>query len=423
MGGNLVVCRIGTGAAALSNVATAVFLDEYTPAGALVQSIPMPTATAGAQAALTASGTATSECYLTRSANRAYLVVTGYSAAAGTTNVVGSTVPRVFGRVDHLGNVDTSTTTTAYASQNIRSAVTNDGTSFWAAGSGTGVIYQSFGVTGAGTLISSTLTALRNINIYNGQLYVSSQSGAFRLSSIGTGLPTATGQTITNLPGFPTTGTSPYSYFFADLSPTESGVDTVYVADDSLGLQKYTKVSGSWALNGTVATTIRGITGNVGGASVVTLYGTTTNTSGNALVAYTDTSGYNARPAFAAKSEGDAMIPGAPTTIATAGTNTVFRGVQFAPLSTTVAMAAVSGRVLSAHGRGLSNVSVTISGGALAQPITTVTGSMGYYSFPEMEVGSSYILTVNAKRNTFVEPSRLFTLLESITDADFVAEQ
>ena len=56
--GNLVIYRTGDGAAALSNVATAVFLDEYTPAGALVQSIPMTT-TGGS--ALTAVGNATTE--------------------------------------------------------------------------------------------------------------------------------------------------------------------------------------------------------------------------------------------------------------------------------------------------------------------------------------------------------------------------
>ena len=37
--GNLVLVRVGDGAAALTNAATPVFVEEYTPAGALVQSI------------------------------------------------------------------------------------------------------------------------------------------------------------------------------------------------------------------------------------------------------------------------------------------------------------------------------------------------------------------------------------------------
>ncbi len=47
----MVVARVGDGAAALSGSATAVFLDEYTPGGMLVQSIALPTAVSGANAA------------------------------------------------------------------------------------------------------------------------------------------------------------------------------------------------------------------------------------------------------------------------------------------------------------------------------------------------------------------------------------
>src|SRR4051794_27158146 len=62
--GDIVVYRIGDGNAALSAVAQRVFLDEYTPTGTLVQTIPMPTVATtadNANRALTASGTATSE--------------------------------------------------------------------------------------------------------------------------------------------------------------------------------------------------------------------------------------------------------------------------------------------------------------------------------------------------------------------------
>jgi hypothetical protein len=41
--GDLVVVRVGDGSAALTGNATAAFLDEYTQAGVLVQSIPLPT--------------------------------------------------------------------------------------------------------------------------------------------------------------------------------------------------------------------------------------------------------------------------------------------------------------------------------------------------------------------------------------------
>src|SRR6185369_8472806 len=42
VGGDLVVYRVGDGAAALSNGGNPIFLDEYSPNGTLVQSIEMP---------------------------------------------------------------------------------------------------------------------------------------------------------------------------------------------------------------------------------------------------------------------------------------------------------------------------------------------------------------------------------------------
>ncbi|MGH9819709.1 MAG: DUF3616 domain-containing protein, partial [Pyrinomonadaceae bacterium] len=88
--GNLVIYRVGTGTGSLASSATAVFLDEYTPTGTLVQSIPAPTAVNGANKRLTASGTATSEGLMTRSTDGNYLVFTGYDADLGTASITGS---------------------------------------------------------------------------------------------------------------------------------------------------------------------------------------------------------------------------------------------------------------------------------------------------------------------------------------------
>ena len=88
--GNLVVYRVGDGSAALGANATPVFLDEYTPAGTLVQSIAMPTAVSGANKRLTASGNSTTEGFLTRSADGHYIVIPGYDAAVGTASITGS---------------------------------------------------------------------------------------------------------------------------------------------------------------------------------------------------------------------------------------------------------------------------------------------------------------------------------------------
>ena len=139
-----------------------------------------------------------------------------------------------------------------------------------------------------------------------------------------TGLPTTAGQTITNLAGFPTgtpTASSPYAFFFADLSPSVPGVDTVYVADDGVGggVQKYSLNAGAWTLKGVVgadADDFRGLTGVVNGGSV-SLFATG---GGNRLVSLTDSSGY------------DGTFASSVTTLATAGTNTAFRGVALLPV-------------------------------------------------------------------------------------------
>src|SRR6185436_3014566 len=98
--GNLVIYRPGDGAAALGSNGTAVFLDEYTTGGVLVQSIPVPTTTVGAQRRLVCSGSATTEGYLTRSDDGQYVVFSGYDAALGAASIATSTsatVPRVIG--------------------------------------------------------------------------------------------------------------------------------------------------------------------------------------------------------------------------------------------------------------------------------------------------------------------------------------
>src|SRR5262245_60992890 len=64
--GNLVVYRVGTGTGGLVNTGNPVFLDEYTQAGSLVQSVALPTSAVGNNQPLIASGTATSEGLITR---------------------------------------------------------------------------------------------------------------------------------------------------------------------------------------------------------------------------------------------------------------------------------------------------------------------------------------------------------------------
>lgn len=326
--GDLVIYRVGTGSGSLVNTGNAVFLDEYTPAGTLVQSIAMPTTASGANSALYASGTATSEGMMTLSPNGQYLALTGYgsTSASSLSGTTGTAVNRVVGIVNASGAVDTSTVLTDFSSgNNPRSAVT-DGTNIWVAGGAGGVRVTTLGST-TSTQLSTTLTNLRDVSIQGGQLYTSTSSGsAVRIGTVGTGTPTTSGQTIANLPGFATSG-SPYQFAFADLSSSVSGFDTLYVADDSASgglIQKFSLVSGSWTASGTItAAAVRGLTLSVdAGSGAVSLFGTTggsSATGGGSLYSFVDGTGYNG------------AVSGAVSTIATAATNEAFRGVAFTP--------------------------------------------------------------------------------------------
>ena len=294
--GNLIVSRVGDGSVALSGAAAPRFLDEYTPAGVLVQTIALPTTASGSNQILTGSGSATSEGFLSQSSDARYLVAVGYAAAPGTASVtttLAPATPRVVARIALDGTVDTSTALVdCYSNGNIRSACTTNGTSIWVAGNasaanGNGVRFTTFGGTTT-TQLSTSPTNIRTVGIFGDQLYCGTSSNPFQgVSAIGTGLPTTSGQTTTLLNGFPTTtGPSAYDFYFAD-------ANTLYVADDRTtvagGIQKWVLATGTWTLvqtlNPATGVGCRGLSGFTEGG-VTTLFATTTN---NLLVSVVDT--------------------------------------------------------------------------------------------------------------------------------------
>ena len=327
--GDLVVVRVGTGATALSSAATAVFLDEYAPDGTLVQSVPLPTAAAGSNVPLTMSGSATSEGALNLSSDGRYLTLAGYGTVPGTASVASTTsasVPRVVARVAADGSVDTSTALTdAHSGNNVRGAVTDDGSRFWTTGGAGGIRLSTPGAT-TSTSISggTTVVNFRVPVIADGQLYASSSSGtAVGINKVGTGLPTSSSG-ISSL----VTPPSPYAFVLLDRDPAVPGVDSLYVADDTSstgGILKYSFDGTAWTARGSfrpASQSARGLTGSVQADGSVRLV-TTTATSGS-LVAFSDTGSSTAT-----------LSGSGGTTLASPGTNQIFRGVAFAPTAPT----------------------------------------------------------------------------------------
>ena len=161
-----------------------------------------------------------------------------------------------------------------------------------------------------------------------GNLYFSSGAGTRGIYLL-SGAPTTTGNTATLLFSSSTSASSPYDFTF------NSSLTLAYVADDTAsaagGIQRWDFNGSTWSLTYTLGTGVanigaRGLAVDFSGVSPV-IYATTAEASADRLISITDT--------------GAGSVA---TTLATAGPNTIFRGLDFAP----VAVPEPSGAALAA---------------------------------------------------------------------------
>lgn len=311
--GNLAVSKVDGQAAALSSSAAQASLMQFDKVnvGQAGSTIVLFPSTAGGQM-LTNSGSATSEGHLSLSTNGQFLSYQGYNAAFGTATVsTAAGIGRVHAQVDAAGNVVYTNFTDGFTNNSIRSSFI-DGSTFYAGGTGTGGGVRQ-GTIGAGTTtqISGTLANARVVQFYNGLPYFTAQSGAF----IGLNVINPTG-TSTNL--FTYTSANPYGFYFVDSN-------NVFVADEgaSVGIQRFTFNGTSWVQSGQVLVTnaaganvgVRGLAGETI-SGVTNLYAITAESASNRLIKISDALGGSQ----------------AQSTLATAGTNTLFRGVALTPV-------------------------------------------------------------------------------------------
>lgn len=88
-------------------------------------------------------------------------------------------------------------------------------------------------------------------------------------------------------------------------------------------------------------------------------------------------------------------------------------------LAPSAANSTISGRVTSPGGRGIPNTLVTITGGSIVTPVVLRTNPFGYYESAALDVGQTYTVSVTAKGMTFANPTRIISLQDNITDANF----
>ncbi|HEY1959392.1 MAG TPA: hypothetical protein VGH28_27465 [Polyangiaceae bacterium] len=311
--------------------ADTVFLEERSVVdGSLVRTISLPVAVNGSNQPFTLNGNSTSEGSLSLSADGHYVVLAGYGAAPGTASITSTAtdggVLRVVARVDKNGTVDTTTELAAYSGKNPRGATSNDGTSFWVTGAGStneGPQYVALSSTGASTTLATAPTNVRFVQIFAGQVYISTGASTFHgVSAVGTGMPTTSGQTVTLLPGMPGTTGSQYGFYMLDQDGGFNGLDTLYMCDDSTGdgVEKWTYNGTTWAkvTTFTDGTTngCRGVLAYPDGNNIVVIATTGGTSPGNKILKYID--------------DGQNLTPTS-TLLATATTNTVYRGVALSP--------------------------------------------------------------------------------------------
>jgi len=266
---SIVLMRCSNGSGAES-----VILDEYDVSGAspvLVQSIPLPTTGVDA---VSMPGLTNHDRHLHRSTNGRFLTFAAYNTpvnpdpAADPSAAAAATAPRVIGIVARDGTIDLSTRlTTAYDFTSVRGAVTTDGNLIWVGGDNAsgatvtgGTVFTTRGSSSSVNLSQvqvqggpRTPDNIRDINVFDGQLYNSSGSNSSvgkALFSVGTGLPQSGSQTLTRLTN---DNASVSCFYFLDASATEPGVDVVYTSTSTGNtLRKHVKIDGVWTPRGSI---------------------------------------------------------------------------------------------------------------------------------------------------------------------------
>jgi len=242
--GNLVVLRLGNGLQDLTNSGNTIYLDQYTTSGEFVDSVRIPDT---GSKALVQSGSASSEGMLSVSPDGLSVAFAGYHVerpySGSLADASFANAPRAAGYVDYLGNFTLATSSISiFSKNNIRSAV-KDGTNVWVGGASSGGVNGIYWLGAAAAGLTTNVFNARSINIYNSNLYASTQSGTTARGIWAfSGEPTAPATCAQVV----ATGTNskPNDFVFNDAGTL------LYVAeeDPAAGVERWTNSGGTWSL-------------------------------------------------------------------------------------------------------------------------------------------------------------------------------
>ena len=279
--GNIVVSRVGDGVTTLAQNCAAVFLDELTPAGVLVQSISLP-ANGGASLtqpngftlpgqnplicqAVSLVGNSRTAGLLTRSQNGKWLSFMGTVSPLGS-SFSSAVISWAVALVNTNGTIDTTTAPLQrHGGDTFFSAVTVDGNEFWWACSGSGtsgaftIGYSApLGTQGSypGTYTSGTSAAINvdigsafiDVNPFSGNLVFSAQvsapTGGSTAVSLSTDLYQTTGTPVAGSPTWTALGLGAVLHAPRGFAFLSSSI--LFVADYGYGVRRFTMAGASW---------------------------------------------------------------------------------------------------------------------------------------------------------------------------------
>jgi hypothetical protein len=323
--GDLLVFQQGTAATPTNgNAGVPIQILEFSTTGTAGQGFNIPTSSL-------VTDSAGSEGDLSLSANGTLLSFTGYTG--GSVSNETNAPNRAVGVLDANGNFSMpSGANYSYAASGTqtRAAYSADGTNYYMTDKN-GIFYNG----GTANLTGSQNT--RDIKAFGNATYIliaTAGQPIISLISPSSPSPGITSVTTTGLPGLPSAGDGS-AVDFTMLSSGGPGtpVDTLYYADNT-GIFKYILSAGTWTADGEITNLgshLEGITAAADPVAGVDLYVTTSSSSTNKLEEVTD-------PSFTATAPASPSI----STLYTAPTGDLLRGVSFAPVPEPTSMAAIT---------------------------------------------------------------------------------
>jgi hypothetical protein len=378
--GNLVVAVAqGTG----NN--TTVNFQEFTPTGSTSGLNNIALSGTGTNAFRISASAGTSG-YLSLSADGSLLTMPGGNSTNTSSNE-NTLNPRFVALLNNAATVNFTGTYTGISGEQERSATTLDNTNYY--------IIDQGGLYTVGSTSPSNSTNYLCIRSFGGQVYVcsakTSNSAVFLV-------PSTTATSFTALPGV-AADSSTSDFYMISSGSNGTAYDILYVLSNSSGLTKYSLVGGTWVSNGadtnaTVKTGFEMAAASNGSGGVVFYMVTNAGAAGNSVVKFTDSTGYNT------------TINGStPTTLLTASSSNVYKGLAFAPGTVTTGSSpaiAVTGTLTAmtaSFGTASTSQSFSASGANLSGNIT-VTAPAGFEISTSSGSGYASSLTLTPSGGT-----------------------